>query len=253
MSYLTLHTPLGELTVFEADGAIVALEFGRAYAPAGLPPPTPCCARRRRSCRTISTAGARAFDLPLSPAGHRLPPQVWDALCRIPPGETRSYIDIAREIGCRSPRAIGQANGSNPIPILIPCHRVVAADGSLGGYSGGEGPATKRYLLALEARARPAAGTGELPLFPPSGGQRPRNLPMNHAIRVHETGGPEKLVWEEVPKPDPKTGRGADRAEGRRAELHRRLFPHRPLQGPGDAGDRSAWKAPAWSRRWARA
>ena len=122
---------------------------------------------RGAAARLFRRHGAPAFDLPLAPQGTAFRRQVWDALCRIPPGETRSYIDIAREIGCRSPRAIGQANGSNPIPILIPCHRVVAADGSLGGYSGGEGPATKRYLLALEARARPAAGTGELSLFPP--------------------------------------------------------------------------------------
>jgi methylated-DNA-[protein]-cysteine S-methyltransferase len=118
------------------------------------------------------------FDLPLNPQGTPFRRQVWDALRRIPPGETRSYIQIAREVGCRSARAIGQANGDNPIPILIPCHRVVAADGTLGGYSGGEGPATKRYLLDLEARVRPQQhtwpGESELPLFrpsvPPSGG-----------------------------------------------------------------------------------
>ena len=79
---------------------------------------------------------------------------MWEALRRIPAGETRSYLDIAREVGCLSARAIGGANGANPIPILIPCHRVVAADGSLGGYSGAEGQATKRFLLELERRAR---------------------------------------------------------------------------------------------------
>jgi methylated-DNA-[protein]-cysteine S-methyltransferase len=172
MSYLTLHTPLGELTVFEADGAIVALEFGRAHAPPGLPPPSALLREAATQLQDYFDGQRTVFDLPLAPQGTAFRRQVWDALCRIPPGETRSYIDIAREIGCRSPRAIGQANGSNPIPILIPCHRVVAADGSLGGYSGGEGPATKRYLLALEARARPAAAAGELSLFPPDGGQR---------------------------------------------------------------------------------
>jgi methylated-DNA-[protein]-cysteine S-methyltransferase len=85
---------------------------------------------------------------------------VWAALRRIPPGETRSYLAIAREIGSVA-RAVGQANGANPIPILVPCHRVVAADGSLGGYSGGEGLAAKRYLLDLETRTarRPREGT----------------------------------------------------------------------------------------------
>lgn len=172
MSYLTLHTPLGELTVFEEDGAIVALDFGRAHAPAGLPPPGPLLREAAAQLQDYFDGQRTVFDLPLAPRGTPFRRQVWDALCRIPPGETRSYLDIAREIGCRSPRAVGQANGSNPIPILIPCHRVVSANGALGGYSGGEGPATKRYLLALEARARPAAGPGELSLFPPSGGQR---------------------------------------------------------------------------------
>ena len=64
---------------------------------------------------------------------------------------SRGYADIAREVASH-PRAVGQANGRNPIPILIPCHRVVAANGALGGYSGLDGPDTKRYLLALEAR-----------------------------------------------------------------------------------------------------
>jgi methylated-DNA-[protein]-cysteine S-methyltransferase len=86
---------------------------------------------------------------------------VWAALCRIPPGATRSYADIAREVG-GSPRAVGGANSHNPIPIIIPCHRVVAV-GGIGGYSGGEGLPTKLYLLELEARARPApAGQGRL-------------------------------------------------------------------------------------------
>jgi methylated-DNA-[protein]-cysteine S-methyltransferase len=78
---------------------------------------------------------------------------VWQALCDIPYGATRSYIDVARTAG-GSARSVGQANGCNPIPIIIPCHRVVATT-HLGGYSGGEGLATKRWLLALESHARP--------------------------------------------------------------------------------------------------
>jgi methylated-DNA-[protein]-cysteine S-methyltransferase len=73
---------------------------------------------------------------------------VWGALCAIPYGETRTYHQIAAVAGGVA-RSIGQANGSNPIPILIPCHRVLAGNG-IGGYSGGEGIATKRLLLALE-------------------------------------------------------------------------------------------------------
>ena len=103
--------------------------------------------------------GTRAtFDLKLAPHGTAFQRKVWDALCAIPAGETRTYRDIADAVGCRAARAIGQANGANPIPILIPCHRVVAADGSLGGYSGGDGAPTKRYLLDLE-RAAPGVPT----------------------------------------------------------------------------------------------
>ena len=91
-----------------------------------------------------------AFDLPLAPAGTAYQRRVWQALCAIPYGETRCYGDIARLAG-GSARSVGQANGRNPIPIIIPCHRVVAA-GHLGGYSGGDGIATKRALLDLESR-----------------------------------------------------------------------------------------------------
>jgi methylated-DNA-[protein]-cysteine S-methyltransferase len=164
--HLTLHTPLGELTVFEEDGSIVALDWGRAYG-AGDSPPTALLREAAEQLHDYFDGKRTTFHLPLNPQGTEFRRKVWDALCRIPPGETRSYIDIAREIGCRSPRAIGQANGSNPIPILIPCHRVVAADGSIGGYSGGEGVATKRHLLALEARALSRQEAATLPLFRP--------------------------------------------------------------------------------------
>jgi len=91
----------------------------------------------------------RGFDLQLDLQGTPFQQKVWKALMAIPYGETRSYRDIAREINCpKGFRAVGQANGSNPIPIIIPCHRVVASDGSLGGYSGGL--EIKKALLALE-------------------------------------------------------------------------------------------------------
>jgi len=89
------------------------------------------------------------FDLPLSPRGTVFQRRVWTALCTIPYGETCSYKDIAEQIG--SPggyQAIGQANSKNPIPFIIPCHRVIAANGSLGGYS--LGLELKQWLLELE-------------------------------------------------------------------------------------------------------
>ncbi|MBL6457555.1 methylated-DNA--[protein]-cysteine S-methyltransferase [Belnapia sp. T6] len=165
MPYLTLHSPLGELTVFEADDAIVALDWGRAHG-GDAAAPTPLLREAAEQLHDYFDGKRRHFDLSLAPEGSAFRRSVWAALCRIPPGETRSYIDIAREIGCRSPRAIGQANGANPIPILVPCHRVVAAGGGIGGYSGDGGLATKRFLLALEARGVSRQEAATLSLFP---------------------------------------------------------------------------------------
>jgi methylated-DNA-[protein]-cysteine S-methyltransferase len=154
MPQLSLHTPLGDLTLSEEDGAIVALDWGRGRDQQ----PTPLLLRGRDQLQDYFDGVRTSFDLPLAPHGTAFQRRVWDALCTIPAGQTRSYLDIARQVGCRAARAIGQANGANPIPLLIPCHRVVAADGSLGGYSGGEGEATKRHLLDLE-RTAPGAAT----------------------------------------------------------------------------------------------
>jgi len=157
MPQLSLHTPLGDITLSEEEGAIVALDWGRGIHPDHpgwdrMETPLLCEARDR--LQDYFDGRPVGFDLPLAPQGTPFQRRVWEALRHIPPGETRSYAEIAREVGCRAARAIGRANGANPIPILIPCHRVVAADGSLGGYSGADGPATKRYLLDLERRAR---------------------------------------------------------------------------------------------------
>jgi len=148
MPQLSLHTPLGEVTISEDGGAIVALDWGRGRDQEATP-------LLREACDQLQDYfdGKRmSFNLPLAPEGSAFQKRVWTALCAIPPGETRSYADIARTIGS-APRAVGGANGANPIPLFIPCHRVIAADGSLGGYSGGDGPATKRYLLDHESRA----------------------------------------------------------------------------------------------------
>jgi methylated-DNA-[protein]-cysteine S-methyltransferase len=94
----------------------------------------------------------RRFDLPLAPQGTPFQQQVWRALCDIPYGETASYGMIARKVGSPSARAVGLANGSNPIAIIIPCHRVIGSDGSLTGYGGGL--PIKRALLDLERGER---------------------------------------------------------------------------------------------------
>ncbi len=96
------------------------------------------------------TGRLRAFDLPLRPAGTEFQRAVWALMGEIPSGATRTYGGFARALGT-APRPVGGACGRNPIPIVIPCHRVVGAGGRMTGYSGGEGVATKRALLRLEA------------------------------------------------------------------------------------------------------
>ncbi len=95
----------------------------------------------------------REFDLPLELEGTPFQLRVWNSLLRIPYGETRSYAELAREVGRPgAARAVGQANGHNPVGVVVPCHRVIASDGGLGGYAGGLD--YKRRLLSLEAMNR---------------------------------------------------------------------------------------------------
>ena len=136
---------LDALTLTEEDGAIVALDWGWGRDQAE----TPLLAEARRQLEAYFDGELRAFDLPLQPHGSGYRRRVWDSLAAIPYGETRTYAQVAAVAGGAA-RSVGGANGANPIPILIPCHRVVAS-GGLGGYSGGEGVETKRLLLQLEA------------------------------------------------------------------------------------------------------
>ncbi len=112
---------------------------------------TPILLEARAQLQAYFDRRLTRFDLALSPGGSAYRQRVWAALRDIPPGQTRTYAEIARVAGGAA-RSVGQANGANPIPVLIPCHRVVAA-GGIGGYSGGDGLTTKRFLLQLEARA----------------------------------------------------------------------------------------------------
>lgn len=147
MPELSLDSPLGPLTVVEAEGAIVALRWDRAEGEAE----TPLLREARRQLRSYFTNGRQAFDLPLEPPGTEYQRRVWRAMSKIAPGRTRSYGALARELNT-GPRAVAGACGRNPIGIIIPCHRVVAADG-LGGFSAPGGVATKRALLRLEGLA----------------------------------------------------------------------------------------------------
>jgi methylated-DNA-[protein]-cysteine S-methyltransferase len=149
MPQLSLDTPCGALTLTAEDGAIVALDWGRGRDQE----PTLLLRRAVEQLQDYFEGRRAGFDLPLDPAGTLFRRRVWAAIRAIPPGETWTYAELAGLLGS-APRAVGQACGANPIPILVPCHRVVATNGALGGYSGGDGPATKRYLLDLERRAR---------------------------------------------------------------------------------------------------
>jgi methylated-DNA-[protein]-cysteine S-methyltransferase len=146
MNRLTVPSPLGPLTVTEDEGAIVALDFADSQGG----DETTLLARARDQLAAYFAGGRSGFDLPLRPHGTAFRRRVWDRMRAIPYGETLSYGDIAHAIGS-APRAVGGACGANPIPILIPCHRVVGSGGALGGYSGGAGVSVKRALLDLEA------------------------------------------------------------------------------------------------------
>lgn len=141
---LTLETPLGRMTLMEEGGAITSL----CWVASGDERPSALLRRAGCLLERYFAGQPVAFDLPLEPVGTAFERGVWTALRAIPWGEIRRYGDIARESG-GSPRAVGQAVGRNPIPIMIPCHRVIAARG-LGGFSAPGGVATKRALLALE-------------------------------------------------------------------------------------------------------
>jgi methylated-DNA-[protein]-cysteine S-methyltransferase len=145
MPQLSLHSLLGDITVSEEDGAIVSVDWGWGRDQ----DETALLRAARRQLYSYFDRQLTAFELPLAPCGTAFQQRVWQALCAIPYGRTRSYAELAASLGS-APRAVGQANAANPIPIIIPCHRVVAANG-LGGYSGGDGVSTKRALLELEA------------------------------------------------------------------------------------------------------
>jgi methylated-DNA-[protein]-cysteine S-methyltransferase len=148
MPSLSIPSPIGQLTIDESDDAIIAIRWADASAGNG----SPLLSETARQLAAYFDGRLSRFDLPLAPAGSPFEGRVWSAMQAIPFGETRCYGDLARGIGS-APRAVGRACGKNPIPIVIPCHRVLAKAG-LGGYSGAGGLATKQHLLALEAGHR---------------------------------------------------------------------------------------------------
>ena len=150
MPILNVPSPIGRLTLEEIDGAIVRLGWDDAPddAPSTI---TPLLREAGRQLTAYFNRNLTDFDLPLAPDGSAYRKRVWRAMGLIPYGETWTYGELAQAAET-VPRAVGGACGANPIPVILPCHRVVAANGGAGGYSGKGGPRTKSALLDIENR-----------------------------------------------------------------------------------------------------
>jgi len=155
--YKEIASPVGTLKLVASSDALVAVLWKRERrnrvkldAMTSAPQQPILLAAERQLAEYF--AGARTeFDLPLQPDGSEFQKKVWQALREIPFGQTRSYLDLAKAVGSsKAARAVGAANGKNPLSIIVPCHRVVGSNGSLTGFAGGL--ETKAALLALEAR-----------------------------------------------------------------------------------------------------
>ena len=148
MPSCTIPTPIGPLCIREEDGAIWAIYFTEGDL---FPPGTPLLAEAARQLTAYFDGTLTEFDLPIRLTGTDVRMQCWQALLTIPYGETISYGEQARRIGKpKAVRAVGGANHHNPISIVVPCHRVIGADGTLTGYGGGVDK--KAWLLLHERR-----------------------------------------------------------------------------------------------------
>jgi methylated-DNA-[protein]-cysteine S-methyltransferase len=155
VSCTQIESPLGPLVLAADDTGLRQILFLHGRNPAKPDPSwqeeAAALQPAIRQLRDYFAGQLEAFDLKLAPEGTQFQRNVWRELCEIPYGETISYGQLAQRIGSpKASRAVGLANGSNPIPIVIPCHRVIGSNGKLTGYGGGL--AIKERLLALERR-----------------------------------------------------------------------------------------------------
>lgn len=154
MYYTTLETPVGKLLLTADASALTGVYFADRHALDNAwveAPNQAVLVQAATQLMEYFSSKRDSFELPLAASGTEFQRQVWQALRAIPYGETRSYADIAKAIGRPlAVRAVGAANGANPISIIIPCHRVVGSNGRLTGYAGGM--ERKQQLLALEGR-----------------------------------------------------------------------------------------------------
>jgi methylated-DNA-[protein]-cysteine S-methyltransferase len=151
VEWTTVPTPLGGLLLVAVDGALVKAHFAPFDEPDTAPTPhAPVLVEAARQLAEHFAGERTDFDLPLAPPGTAFQQRVWDELCRIPYGTTTTYGELAERLGDpRCVRAVGLANGRNPIAVVVPCHRVIGSDGKLRGYAGGI--ERKSRLLALES------------------------------------------------------------------------------------------------------
>jgi methylated-DNA-[protein]-cysteine S-methyltransferase len=156
--YKEMESPVGKLKLVASAKALVAVLWdGEAPNRVKLDPMNrdlrhPVLLEVERQLSEYFAGKRMSFDLPLEPDGTAFQKKVWQALREIPFGRTKSYLDLAKTVGSpRASRAVGAANGKNPLSIIVPCHRVVGADGALTGFAGGL--EIKAALLALEAGA----------------------------------------------------------------------------------------------------
>lgn len=153
----TIDSPIGPLTLTAADGYLTGLHMagaahGVVHQDYWREDPSHFKAGKAQLSAYFKGT-LTAFDLPMRPAGTDFQRRVWHALTEIPYGETISYAELARRVGNpKACRAVGLANGRNPIAVIVPCHRVIAADGTIGGYGGGL--ERKEWLLQMEVAAR---------------------------------------------------------------------------------------------------
>lgn len=153
----TLDSPIGPLTVVvNADGALTHILFAHQAPPADVAWDADRCAPAAAQLGEYFAGERTDFDLPLAPAGSDFQRRVWDELRTVGFGQVTDYGTLGARIGrAGAARAVGRANATNPLPIVIPCHRVIGANGSLTGYAGGMD--AKRLLLDLESRGAAVA------------------------------------------------------------------------------------------------
>lgn len=149
MNHYVYAMPQGRMTIVDSGGAVVRIGFGVLDVEGSALSPTALTNEAATQLMEYFAGKRRMFSLPLAPKGTPFQKEVWQALSSIPYGQTRSYADIAAQVGRpKAFRAVGMANNRNPIPIVIPCHRVVGSSGDMVGYA--YGTKIKRYLLELE-------------------------------------------------------------------------------------------------------